>query len=753
MRLTLRSLLAYMDGILEPEDAEQIKQKLAASERATQLYHRLQDVVQRLRLSAPTSRFRGAALDANTVAEYLDNTLPADRVLDFEKVCLDSDVHLAEVACCHQILTLILGEPAEVDPALRERMYHLAEQAGQSAPAETAAADQTRAAPPPLEAGRKGRRKLAIPDYLREPAPRRRRWPWVAAVVVLVALVLAVLAATGQLQRGSWLDRLIGKAVPSLRGDTQPEIADARVGKGSDAAGRESRISQPPGVAQETSTATQPADSAEPAPTPPEIEQPGGPSEVSTAEPGPSAESPPAPSGTAQEGPEAEQPDQPSAEELASVEQPGSQPPGATESGTTSGAEAAQPGAGEVGQAVAEGAGKTGPVAVPVHTLGRMISEQEVLLRFSQARAAWQRVARGAELVAGDRVVAPPDYRPQIALTDQSGLPVTLVGGTQVSLLAPTGEEPGGMRVDFGRIVFGPTQQSAAAVRLAIGDHWGVIGLEAGGAVAAVEVIPVREPGADPETGPRAVQALLHCAAGRVTWQPAGASQAAQLSSPASLDLGAPVEQGLMAGEPYPAWVTKTELDPLRARGAANLAELLQSDRPAGLGLRELAEHRQKEVRWLAIRSLGYLGEFDPMVMALNDPDQQLDWPEYVDELRAAVNRTADSAAAVRRALEKRYDAHAAQMYRMLWGYTNADLEAGEDARLVRALEHPVLAVRVLAFWNLKDITGMGLFYRPEATPVKRRLPYQRWEERLKAGEIRIRPKPAQAAKPPEAGQ
>ena len=37
------------------------------------------------------------------------------------------------------------------------------------------------------------------------------------------------------------------------------------------------------------------------------------------------------------------------------------------------------------------------------------------------------------------------------------------------------------------------------------------------------------------------------------------------------------------------------------------------------------------------------------------------------------------------------------------------DLEGGEDVKLVKGLEDDMLAVRVLSFWNLKDLTGLGL--------------------------------------------
>src|SRR5262245_44371045 len=101
MRLTLRTLLAYMDDILDPADQEELGRKIEASAFATELIHRSRDAVRRLRLSAPdiladdSGDLHGADhnLDPNTAAEYLDNTLSPDGVAEFERSCLEAGPH------------------------------------------------------------------------------------------------------------------------------------------------------------------------------------------------------------------------------------------------------------------------------------------------------------------------------------------------------------------------------------------------------------------------------------------------------------------------------------------------------------------------------------------------------------------------------------------------------------------------------------------------------------------------------------
>lgn len=125
MRLTLRTLLAYLDDILEPAQAREIGRKIESAPMAQELVRRIRDVVRRRRLKAPTLEGPESGLDPNVVAEYLDNQLTPPQVAQTERILMNSEMHLAEAAAVHQILTLVLGEPREVLPNNRQRMYAL----------------------------------------------------------------------------------------------------------------------------------------------------------------------------------------------------------------------------------------------------------------------------------------------------------------------------------------------------------------------------------------------------------------------------------------------------------------------------------------------------------------------------------------------------------------------------------------------------------------------------------------------------
>jgi hypothetical protein len=124
MRLTLRTLLAWLDDTLQPTQVREIGSQVAGSPFAQELSDRIHRVTRQRRLSVPSSSSGPEATDPNIVACYLDNELDPEAVAEYEKKCLTSDVNLAEVASVHQILSL-LGQKVKVPSEARWRMYQL----------------------------------------------------------------------------------------------------------------------------------------------------------------------------------------------------------------------------------------------------------------------------------------------------------------------------------------------------------------------------------------------------------------------------------------------------------------------------------------------------------------------------------------------------------------------------------------------------------------------------------------------------
>ena len=125
IRLTLRTLLAYLDDTLEPDQAKIIGQKIADSDLARKLIERIKEVTRNRQLPAPALSGPGAKVDANVIAEYLDSVLEGDKLTELEEILLKSDVLLAEAAAGHQILSMYLSQPGPVASKIKDRMSGL----------------------------------------------------------------------------------------------------------------------------------------------------------------------------------------------------------------------------------------------------------------------------------------------------------------------------------------------------------------------------------------------------------------------------------------------------------------------------------------------------------------------------------------------------------------------------------------------------------------------------------------------------
>jgi hypothetical protein len=797
-----------MDGILEPNDAQDISKKIEESEFASGLVHRIRDVMRRLRLGAPSLTDREPGLDPNTVSEYLDNTLPNDRVADFEKVCLESDVHLAEVASCHQVLTLVLGEPAEIDPKSRQSMYQLQEIQATSHMSGSADGPVTRVTTdlPALRSGsddsakpvmvggpiddedeQKAHPKPTIPEYLRE-RTTNSTYSWLLGAVLLLVCVVAVILYYGDgLVRLGLIEAPREVAVapaghapvtgprdgdagpPSVLGEgTKSAVAPSPQNGSSEPAASVGAESEKPSTEKATAAPKSPTPTA--TPTESAVGQPPAAAPDKTVEQGVSKEvgkEPPkivAPPPAVAIPPKPEPPP----ERRANVEAPGkaiakgepksslsapvtgTQPttsPSEPASGKSTAAPDAQPAAPPAagsGAPAKPGTAAEKPIeaaAPPRESLGMLMSStDQVLLKYSTA-SGWTRVAPD-QILTTERLLALPTYRAKISLN--IGVVLEILGGTQLDFLGSSTQETPGIRIAFGRVVMRPPGKAGMQLRVAFGDRSGMLQFNDAESVAALEVRRTHMPGMNPETEPTHMVAELFAALGNLSWSEGTPPTSIHLAPASRLRLDAQSTVGPLPTKEIPQWTKPELLNAWDRLASAPMAQGLQSEQTARLGLTKMAEHRQKEIRWLALRSLGYLGEYQDIMPVLAEPASKTVWTDYVEYLRDAVARDRESAAAVHTALERQYP-EGADLYRMLWGYTNEELigkdpEHAEDANLVEALNSDSLAMRRLGFWNLKDITNYSLTYRPEDTAARRQQAYQAWRARLEGKQIRIKP-------------
>ena len=693
MRLTLRTMLAYLDDVLDPADAEVLGKKIEESEFARTLVGRIGTVTKKVRMDAPKLDGKGIGNDANTVAEYLDSTLPQDRVGDFERVCLESDRHLSEVAACHQILTLVLGKPAEVAPELRDKIYALGHPGGVAARAAKAAQS------PPIPAGSNGKPASSaadVPDYLRA-GQHLSIWPFLGTLAAAFLIGAVILRAMGPFDNTHPVMRWFGAGTP---------VADANPTNATPETPPKPPV--PPVTTDPETPETIPSETVAPVEPPP---MPVEPTPGETVEPPPAViPLKPVPAD-----------DNPAPTPIPAP--PAPMPPVVIKP--------IEPG-----------------VAMDV---GRYISDEQVLATLDPADGLWYLKPPRGVLAAGERLIVLPTFRPQVALP--SGVQLTFAGDSSFQMEQPGASGASRISVADGRFLIVTVGAAGAQIDLNLAGIEGLATLVDADSALAVKVLRWLPPGSDPETIAGIPVIELFAINGRVTWQQPGQAAIDIPPSHVLLYFGAdpPELQG-----PFhpPAWIDSSSISQIDRDTAPVLRELLfeVSDKPLNLSLQELLTDRRVNVRALSARCLASLGIFEPILKDLNDPRLASYWASEVAVLQQAIQQGPETAAKLRVAIERSRAQDAGILYRLIWGFSQEDLEKGGSLQLIKHLKHEEMDVRVLTFLNLIAITGAQEFYRPEKSPSDRSSagPIRNWEMRQSKGTIiyKTPPTPLESYKP-----
>jgi hypothetical protein len=733
MRLTLRTLLAYLDDILEPAQAKEIGSKISESNFAVELVNRIRDVMRRRRLTSPDLEGPASGLDPNVVAEYLDNVLPPEKVPDVERVCLESDVHLAEAAACHQILTAALGEPVQILHQSREHMYALVPMAkpaasqvkeavqrpianGEPNKATTTVGqgERTAAAKPAADTGTEF--ENTIPDFLRPRPLWKRAMPY--TVVGLIAVAWVGLLYMGDLFPETASDGTGDVAADgaNLNGALAAKINDGRPlsisGANSDAS---NFGTEPNGVV--TTPAPQNEERIDlPAPL---DEAVGGDPVVDAVPPG-----------------------------------------GLNLPAATVGKPATEPAA-KVAVNVPEV--KPNPAAVPAPVVApapaapllQYNSPSGILLRYDSLAEGWMVMSPRAIIHPGERFAAPEPFDAVINIGDALAR-ATLVSGSVARILPPTKAAATGFGIEQGRVILQPVSKSVGdnkeenaeekpvVLAVAVRDELWRVELLSQNTVCGIEIIPVQPSRPDQEFGIDMYFGRIFVIAGSVRFAD-GTGKVQLINGPGwrsltpsdrAAEANAPVP---VAGPPLltlPVWldpVAKTSVARTVRRSATLYTREFDVKRPLSENVHSLIKDDRPYISALAVKSLALTGNYTAMAEALNAAHEESRMAAIIG-LRNWLPLNKGNGELLKQALQKRFAPKEADIVlRLLWGYSEADLtDRTTSERLVMWLDDNSLIVREAAFYHIYRLTATKYDYVALRPQAQRRAAINRWEDRIK---------------------
>jgi len=686
MRLTLRTLLAYLDDILEPEQAREIGKKAAESPAASTLIGRIREVTRRRRLTAPALTGPATGLDPNVVAEYLDNTLSIDGVADVEQVCLESDVHLAEMAACHQVLTLVLGEPVTVVPGSRERMYALgASRVEDVLGSEVGASDEEVAevtsggAEVESEADM-SEEEQAISAAVRQIASSTPAWKRGLPYIIVSAVVLA------------WLALLVFES--QVRTGDRDEVAAS--GTDADGAAGATVVAEDTPGGGQSSVEDAGGDA-------PEIPETSVGSAVAKLEPSPD---PPPPS----------------------------DPTDAKSTTTSSKAASAKP---------------KPALPIPSVRLAplpeiRYASARGVLLRRTGAGGDWMLLPRRGQVESGQRLVSPAPFVSDLKI---GTVPLRVsMQGSSIVTLSGAADAICTVAIDRGRVVFHSGPPSAGGdgplvLRLVIGTRGWRLELTEPDTLCGVEVRPRFPKSFEQDFGGDWYLGGLTVASGAVRLVPDSTPEKPGMALSLVKDDWLSLSTSDLAVEgPKPLKVLPGWLVPesqVTSAGQRTMSTRFEREfdllQPIRLSVVAAVKSSLSGISELAVGCLALTGQLEPLVQALAESEYAVSRQAAFDGLRLWLVEAAGRGKLLKLELGRWFERSEVEtVYRLLWGFDKSD-GAGEETsgQLVDWLSSDHVAIREMAFYHVSRITGRKYEYRPDAPAGRRNAAVARWRAHL----------------------
>lgn len=714
MRLTLRALLAYLDDVLDPAMLREIGGRVSESPSASATVARIKEVIRRRRISAPELTGSGSAPDPNLVAEYLDNTLSPDAVPALEKLCLDSDMHLAEVASAHQILTAVLGEPVEVPLTTRERMYALVSPAplvSEAVPPKSGIHNKLRDSAvidtlPAMESGATSVRPV-MPDYLK-PAKGRKLVALLVSGCVALGWILWVLNDQGFFSGRPSSVVSNEKPVPEAGAEHESKSAPDHEGPTDHHKPKAARPVE--GLAKLDDQTVEPVVAAREMPPASEVDSDPDAEDPSADQALAVNKASPAPAMI--DDPEGEVPDPPEPEvktpEVVGLSPPADPVPAA-------------------------------PVMNPFPAM--MYSNAEgILIVRNRDSGEWSVLPRRALVRDGDEIASPVPFEAEFTL-EGSPLAVTLHRGTRVRLEPGTGTELFKIHVDRGRVSLERStdgqRPEPVSIGLSIQGQEAQVTLSEPGTVCGIEVeqrVPV---GRRPDPLLAIPLGGVYVASGNVAFSWNG-GPAVGVDSTVGW-AGWPVPpNAFVAGpqRPAPNWLTPEGVPQTNAdrKWVQMFEKEFSVDQPVSMSIPSLVADRREMISTYATSTLGLVDDIPMLVKALQSEHEKTRLAA-IHCLRGWLPSGPDNTTRLEQEVARIFpEDDVADLVELLWGYSRED---GKDPmisqKLVAFMDHKQVAVRELAFYYVTQITPRtnAHGYRPSLADSSRHAALVGWRNLL----------------------